>query len=191
MKRLIYAEHYLSGFNAASANGKTGVMIDFTEYNIRLGYLAQGANKVKLIEEIPFYAKNITCTTMVPSDFTIPEVSPYLNYTVTFIKKGQQFNERSNWTCSINTTLKDTAATVATKIAKYINDNKSELGLNAEIDNSTTIKLNGSEYGIDYNVILSDELSNENINIDHALQPRASLEYIKDLIRIWILINNM
>ena len=31
------------------------------------------------------------------ANFTVPEITPYLDYTVTFVKKGKQFNERSNW----------------------------------------------------------------------------------------------
>lgn len=111
----------------------------------------------------PFYPKEFTLTkaaysgaTQFKYEFTIPAVEPFFDYTFVFMQKGKQFNERAKWTCTIHTIATDTAASVAQKVKKYV-DNNLALGLTAEVaDDKITFK--GSLKGEDYNILGADEL---------------------------------
>lgn len=76
-----------------------------------------------------------------------------------FTKKGIQFNERSNWTASIHV-FKDTetADQVAAKIAKYVNDNTTTLGLTATVDRAT-VNVTATKPAVDYEITMADALS--------------------------------
>lgn len=100
---------------------------------------------------------------------TVPEdIDPYLDYSVIFTKKGKLFNERSNWTATVHTTASDTNVTVATKIAKFVNDNSASLGLTAVQGGSTNanvVTITGPTTGEDYAVIAADELPKSAVNV--------------------------
>ena len=89
--------------------------------------------------------------------FTVPAITPYLDYTVTFVKKGKQFNERANWSACVHAGGADTAETVAAKIAKYVNDNKVTLGLNAVVAGAE-VTVTAAKLGEDYTVTFGDEM---------------------------------
>lgn len=115
---------------------------------------------------IPFYNKDFsyskstyTAATKFTAYFTVPEPVIMCDHTVIFVKKGVQFNERSNWTATTHV-FKDseTAANVANKIAKYVNDNTATLGLTANVSNAT-VTVTAAKAGIDYEVVMADALS--------------------------------
>ena len=115
---------------------------------------------------IPFYNKDFSYSksTYSPAGtftarFTIPEPVIMCDHTVIFTKKGIQFNERSNWTASIHV-FKDTetADQVAAKIAKYVNDNTTTLGLTATV-NKTIVTVTATKPAVDYEITMADALS--------------------------------
>lgn len=115
---------------------------------------------------IPFYNKDFsyskstyTAATKFTASFTVPEPVIMCDHTVIFVKKGIQFNERSNWTATTHV-FKDseTAANVANKIAKYVNDNTATLGLTASVS-SATVTVTAAKAGIDYEIVMADALS--------------------------------
>lgn len=115
---------------------------------------------------IPFYNKDFSYSKSTYSaaktfiaKFTIPEPVIMCDHTVIFTKKGIQFNERSNWTASIHV-FKDTetADQVAAKIAKYVNDNTTTLGLTATVDRAT-VNVTATKPAVDYEITMADALS--------------------------------
>lgn len=115
---------------------------------------------------IPFYNKDFSYSKSTYSAaktftamFTVPKPVIMRDHTVIFTKKGIQFNERSNWTASIHV-FKDTETSeqIATKIAKYVNDNTATLGLTANVD-AATVTVTATESGIDYEITMADALS--------------------------------
>ena len=83
----------------------------------------------------PIYPKNLTGSIMeyregnpFTATFEIGEVNPYLDYVVTFVKKGKQFNERNKWSAVIHSKASDTPETIAKAIVDFVNNNPS-LGL--------------------------------------------------------------
>lgn len=112
----------------------------------------------------PIYPKELTCVKAsyaagetFTGTFTVPTITPYLDYTVTFVKKGKQFNERSNWSACVHASGSDTAETIATKIEKYVNDNKVTLGLTA-VANGADVTVTAAKAGEDYTVTFGDEM---------------------------------
>lgn len=115
---------------------------------------------------IPFYNKDFSYSKSTYSaaktftaKFSVPEPVIMCDHTVIFTKKGIQFNERSNWTVSIHV-LKDTetAVQLATKIAKYINNNTATLGLTAAVA-TATVTVTATEPAVDYEITMADALS--------------------------------
>lgn len=88
---------------------------------------------------------------------TVPDVDPYLDYSVIFTKKGKLFNERANWTATVHTTATDTKDTVAKKIADYVKNNFNTLGLTAQVA-ANVITIKGPATGEDFAVTAADEL---------------------------------
>lgn len=114
--------------------------------------------------------------------FTIPEIEPYLDYTVSFIKKGKQFNERSNWTVVVRSKSSDTPETIATSIKKFVDDNKATLGLTATLDGAK-VTVEGVNKTQDYTVTFSDELFGLQFTetVVQAVSPRNDAAMIKDM----------
>lgn len=88
---------------------------------------------------------------------TVPDVDPYLDYSVIFTKKGKLFNERANWTATVHTTATDTKDTVAKKIGDYVKNNFNTLGLTAQVA-ANVITITGPTTGEDFAVTAADEL---------------------------------
>ena len=113
----------------------------------------------------PIYGKEITCAVSAPYEaattftakFTVPEVTAFLDYTVTFIKKGKHFNERNKWSFSDHAKASDDASTIAEKIAKYVNNNILTLGLTAEVSGAD-VTVTAVKAGEDYTATFGDEM---------------------------------
>ena len=88
---------------------------------------------------------------------TVPDVEPYLDYTVIFTKKGKLFNERANWTATVHTTAADTKDSVAKKIGDYVKNNFNTLGLTSQVA-ANVITITGPATGEDFAVTAADEL---------------------------------
>ena len=146
-----------TGFNAdlaAATAGQLSIMEAGTDDsaggNVGLNWVlkrtdAKGGNIL-----YPFYPKDFTYAksvykqaTAFTAKFTIAEVVPYQDYTVTFVKKGTQFNERSNWSAVIHSGAADTPTALGDKIVKFVKDNKATLGLTAENAAGTVTAVTG------------------------------------------------
>lgn len=112
----------------------------------------------------PIYPKDFTYNVAEPVDavqfkvvITVPDVDPYLDYSVIFTKKGKLFNERANWTATVHTTAASTKETVAAEIAKFVKNNANTLGLTAEVAGAV-VTITGPATGEDFAVTAADEL---------------------------------
>lgn len=119
--------------------------------------------------------------------FEVPEVDAFLDYTVIIVKKGKGFNERNKWTASVHTKASDTAETVAAKLAAAINANigadvTAEVSANeADTPANTVITITGKVKGVDYNIVLADELEDVEVEQTNVGMPYGSADYVKDL----------
>lgn len=135
----------------------------------------------------PFYDKDLTMSLMqyeaaatFTAQFTVGEVSPYLDYTATFIKKGKQFNERNKWSAVIHAKATDTAETIAAAIAKFVNDNPT-LGLTATAEGAAVTVLAKKE-GEDYTITFADELYGTQLaEVTQGKPAQGDAAHIKDL----------
>lgn len=91
------------------------------------------------------------------AEFTVPDPTVMEDHSVIFVKKGIQFNERSNWTASVHVYKStETAAQVAQKLADYVNNNP-ELGLTA-VAASAKVTVTAVKAGVDYELVPADAL---------------------------------
>lgn len=136
----------------------------------------------------PFYAKDFTVVKAAYSPaetfsatLTIGDVYPYHDYTVIFTKKGLTFNERCNWTASVHSTEKDTPATIASKIALYVNKNTAGLGLKAEVAEAV-ITFTAVKAGADFAIKAADDLlGTEAVIATKGTEAFMDAKMVKDL----------
>lgn len=117
------------------------------------------------------------------NSFNVPEVGAFLDYTVIIVRKGKKFNERNKWTATVHTKMSDTAETVAEKLAELITKNIGA-GVTANAD-GTLVAISGKEKGVDYRIVLADELIDVALEKSDAeavvMKPYGSADYISDL----------
>lgn len=168
-----------------------------TDYNVSLVKADNGCHNLVLQRPnekggnvlFPIYAKDLTCAVSKPyaaavtytAAFTIPEIVPYLDYTVTFIKKGKQFNERNKWSAVIHARATDDATTIASKIAKFVEDNETTLGLTATAADAV-VTVTAVKAGEDYAITFGDELYGVKLDSETAGTPAwMDAPMVKDL----------
>lgn len=136
----------------------------------------------------PIYPKEFTYiksdpykqATSYQGSFSIEEVTESLIYTVTFVKKGKQFNERNKWTFTTRSTKKDTATSIGDALVKWAENNKSTLGL--KVTNSAgTITVEGVKKGEPYHIVLGDELLGVKVTETGATSAFMDAAMIRDL----------
>ena len=185
MRQFIYAKRYVDTFHASSAAENQSYDLGLVDVN---GVYNLALRDGKGLEKYyPICSKNLTIVTAkyngeaeaYTATFTIPEVSPYSDYTVLFVKKGKQFNERANWTCTVHTTTKDNAETVAKKIKTYLINNKASLKLDVSLTGAT-ITVTGTTFE-NYEIKLADELMGEPVTQTYAKEEFMGIDMIKDL----------
>ena len=183
MKQFIYAKRYNKEYTDPTAGFVRRVGdIWFENNNLNL------VDENKNIKQYPVFfneRSSIGITgydagNVYRAEFSIPEVQPYSDYTVIFIKKGNQFNERSNWTCTIHTGANTNNVGVAKQIETYLKNNKAALQLSVELDGAD-IAVTGPATGENYEIKLADELLNVEIAQQYGSEGIGTLEYIKDL----------
>ena len=118
--------------------------------------------------------------------FKVPEVDAYLDYTVIIVKKGKGFNERNKWTATVHSKESDTAATIATKLAQQINANiGADVVATVGGDDDDEITITGKTKGIDYAIVLADELYGVALTTtdgsDTVMFPYGDAKYVTDL----------
>jgi hypothetical protein len=113
-----------TGINSGTYRGYANLM--YTQ-NGKVYSLPVHSNNFKVVE-----AKVAGATKFVAS-FTVENVIEFSDHSLTFVKKGTGFNERANWVASVHVHSGKDEAYVAEQIAKYVNDNKGNLGLTATV----------------------------------------------------------
>lgn len=121
-------------------------------------------------------AKTFTATYKVPAPTYIGD------YSIIVVLKGVDFNIRNKWTASVHVTdTSMTAADLATKLAKAIENNSVSSGVTATVDGDT-ITITASKKGVDYEIKGADAL----FGVDATEQTPGHLAYgdaayVKDL----------
>lgn len=183
MKQFIYAKRYNKAYTDPTA-GFIGSVGDIWFENMNLNLVDENKNikqyPVRFIEEPLVTITSFDNANGYHAEFSIPEVQPYSDYTVIFIKKGKQFNERSNWTCTIHTGANTDNVNVAKQIETYLKNNKASLQLSIELDGAD-ITITGPATGENYEIKLADELLNVEITQEYGSEGIGTLEYVKDL----------
>lgn len=169
-----------SGYSEEFAAGKVGLVGNNLVY---WREDAQGGNILFPVapQDMTVVAAVYSAGATFTAKFTIPEITPFLDYTVTFVKKGLQFNERSNWSACVHATATDTADTIAAKIAKYVENNATTLGLTA-VAEGATVTVTAKKEGVPYTITFGDELYGlEATDVVEAKTPFMNAAMIKDL----------
>lgn len=194
MRQFILATQFLGEVDVKTMVN-TGAEGSVTAGSIGFAYADYGnlnyANLVLATEAapilFPFYDKDLTMSVMsyyagttFTAKFTVADVSPYLDYTVIFVKKGKQFNERNKWSAVIHSKATDTPETIATAIVKFVNDNPT-LGLTATADGAVITVL-AKKKGEDYTITFADELYGTQLTeVTQAKAPRGDAAHVRDL----------
>lgn len=116
------------------------------------------------------------------SDFTCPAPVKGKTYTVVLVKKGQKFNERNKWSCDILwEKAVGGASDLASAIAKQFKQNALNAGIEVK-DNAAKVEFKALEAGVDYNVILTKDLSDVAVNVTAKGHPAyGDAAYVADL----------
>lgn len=143
----------------------------------------KGGNVVLPIHKNNFsYVKGVyQAATTFKATVTIPAPTTIGDYTLIVALKGVKFNERNKWSAMVHvrdTTM--TAATLADKITKAINDNANSC-VTATVSGAV-VTITANKAGVDYNVLTADELYGTSVTI--ATKGTASYgdaAYVQDL----------
>lgn len=108
------------------------------------------ANKFSFVKGTYTVGKKFSQTITVVKHNTVGD------YTVIVVKKGQPCNERYKWTASYHVFDSSMSANdIAANLAKEINASCASAGVTA-IASTNTITVSGSEFGVDYSIVLAD-----------------------------------
>lgn len=121
-------------------------------------------------------AKTFTATYKVPAPTYIGD------YSIIVVLKGVDFNVRNKWTASVHVTdTSMTAADLAAKLAKAIENNSVSSGVTATVDGDT-ITITASKNGVDYEIKGADALFGVDGEVTTPGHPAyGDAAYVKDL----------
>ena len=126
-----------------------------------------------------FVKGTYVAATAYSAEVTIPEVNPYLDYTLIVVEKGKKFNERSKWTATVRSKESDTAATIAEKLGEQFT---AKLGLKVTVEvEDAKLTFTGKEAGVDFKLVPADELTDIEVTETSATAGYGSAKYITDL----------
>lgn len=117
---------------------------------------------------IPFHTNNFSyeiaqpvAATKFKATITVPSPSVIGDYTIIVAKKGVGFNERNKWSADVHVSDPDksSADKLAAELAKAIMNNAGS-GVTATVSGAE-ITIEGTEFGVDYELIGADLLSGE------------------------------
>ena len=165
------------------------------------GYIYLGKSDAKggkLV--VPIYKNNFSYSKMdyIPStryagNFTIADVVAGSDYTVVVVKKGAGFNERNKWTATVRAKAADTVDTIAAALASQITANvgagvtalasqiTANVGAGVTAVSAGKVTVTAKEKGVDYELILGDDLFGTAVSQTHATAAVADAKYITDL----------
>ena len=189
MRQFILAKDFES--EGTGASGKLTIIEAVSGTNVGLNLVLQRTDAEGGNILYPFYPKDLTWTvaenesaqmkkTAFNATFTVPEVTPGNIYSVIFVKKGQHFNKRANWSFEVRSNNTDTATTIAEKIVKFAEDNKKALGLTVT-NEGANVTVAGPANGQDYKVVLGSELFGTKVTTTQGKEAFMDAEMIKDL----------
>ena len=114
------------------------------------------------------------------AEVTIPtdRMIPFCNYTVIVVKNGIQFNERNKWTATIAGGARPSAATIASSLARHLQNNKIGHGLTVTVADAK-LTFDGNDYR-DYTILLADALTGVDVTMVHAEKPINDACMIQD-----------
>lgn len=116
------------------------------------------------------------------ASITIPDGDSIGSYTLMVVKKGVPFNERNKWSTEFySNSVNVPSIDLVNTFVKNINSISSSIGIIATIS-ETKLVLTATKKGIDYDIIVTDNLSNAVVTITTPGTPAyGDAEYIKDL----------
>ena len=145
----------------ASAYGTSAGQVSYDTKNFVLNRTAaQGGNIL-----YPYTKTDLTivkskapaAAVQMSKTFTISEVEKDLVYTIVFVKKGVQFNEKNTWTFTTRANGAADESSVGEEVVKWAKANKATLGLTVT-NNSGVLTIKGPATGEDYEIKGADEL---------------------------------
>lgn len=195
MRQFILAKQFVDNIDVADAAvGDLGLVYitgPVTDISTSSRGQDKHANFVLITKDgpilFPLYPKNLTGSVMryaegnaFTATFEIGEINPYLDYVVTFVKKGKQFNERNKWSAVIHSKASDTPETIAKAIVDFVNNNPL-LGLIAE-NEEAVVTVTGKSIGEDYTITFGDELYGTQIyELTQAEPAQGNAAHVRDL----------
>lgn len=140
---------------------------------------------------IPIYGKNFSYvkatydgnkTKAFSQKITVVSKDEVGDYTVIVVKKGVGFNERNKWTATVHVYNSDeTVNSIATKLAKAINNNSESSGVRATVEDEV-ITVTAVEAGVDYKLVLADLATNSTLSaLVHGSKSQLDAKHIQDL----------
>lgn len=180
------------GFAALNSDGKLAIITSIDGFldNKKKGYFILGRSaELGGPVILPVFANHFSysvgeyqaASTFVGS-ISIPNtIVAGEEYTIIVAKKGIKFNERNKWTASVVAKGSDTAATIATKLASFINSNSESSGVSATVS-TATITITSSKSGVDYTILGADALLGVAATYTtHGNIAYGDASYVKDL----------
>lgn len=114
------------------------------------------------------------------AQISIPTPTPGSEYTIILVKKGAVLNERNKWTFTALAKNNSTEQKIAEELVKQINASSETSEVTAVLDDDC-VNISGSEIGVDYEIVLADELIGLDFDIDHAEPEILGKKYMKEL----------
>ena len=114
--------------------------------------------------------------------YKVPAPTYIGDYSIIVVLKGVDFNVRNKWTASVHVTdTSMTAADLAAKLAKAIENNSVSSGVTATV-NSDTITITADKFGVDYEIKGADALFGVDATEQTSgLVAYGDAAYVKDL----------
>ena len=185
MRQFIFAKDFKT---EGAVAGELTIAEATTDENVALNLVLKRANSEGGDILYPIYPKDFSYNkaeyysgSNFTASFTVPAVEKGLLYSVIFVKKGTQMNERSNWSFEVRAEGSDTAETIARAIVDFVNGNSEGLGLTAS-NAEGKVTVTAIKKGEDFAVKLGEELFGVTITDKTAGKPAfMDAEMIKDL----------
>lgn len=157
MKQFILAASVATSKPASVTDAGTNNLSIFDEngmFNLLVGHGPDLPTDLLIVDKknLEVTVTSYTPATTFSQEITIPTPVDGVDYAFQFSKGGAVFNERNNWTTSVTKTdSANTAALMATKLAKQINMMTANTGLKAT-DSAAKVTVTAVNAGEDYTI---------------------------------------
>lgn len=123
-----------------------------------------------------------TAATKFDGEFTLAAADDYTDYTVIIVKKGVQFNERSNWSYVARSGSGATVDPIIKDLEKQINTGTAVHGIVAKAT-AGKLELDGTTAGVDYEIVLADGLRGTAVTQVHATIGTGTAAQVAEMMR--------